>query len=173
LLRFVPLFFVAAVVCTPWSIAPAHAGEIGQDKHGTWTASGSCSDKVRLVISSSRISIFKDQREHALVHADESVWKGETLINASRASIGDADPNIALTARVVAEDGRSNLIIDKSEAALTGHFRKCSDATMHVAKASPPKKAQAKPIRSAQRKPVGSTSKQNAHGAVASLGGLF
>lgn len=172
MLRFVPLAFVAAVVCTAWAISPAAAAEISQDKHGTWTASGSCSDNVRLVISSRRISIFKDHREQPLVDADESVWKGAALINASRPSTGDADPTIALTARVVAEDGTPSLIIDKSEADLSGQFRKCSDVATPVAKASP-KKVQAKPIRSAQRKSVGSASKPNGQGAVASLGGLF
>lgn len=172
MLRFVPPLFIAVVTCSSLGLAPAIAGEVGQDKRGTWTASGSCSDEVRLVISSRRISIFKDRREQALVDADEAVWKGATLINASLPAVGDAEPTVALTARFVLEDGTSRLIIDKSEAALSGRFRKCSDMAMPVAKASL-KKAQAKPIRSAQRKPVGSLSKPNAHGPVASLGGLF
>ncbi|MDB5649004.1 MAG: hypothetical protein JWL62_524 [Hyphomicrobiales bacterium] len=109
----------------------AGAGEISAAHRGTWTESGACSDSRKIVISGQTISLVQPGHARVLTDGDESVFKGETVVNASLPAKNEQEPVLGFSARMVESGGAVELVTEGAGAnkEFAGTFKKCSSAT--------------------------------------------
>lgn len=109
-------------------LACAQAGEISSDHRGTWTETGDCQLKRRIVIGEKTIKLVEPGQQRVLTDGDEAVFKGETLINASLPSKSEEDPVLAFSAKVVNDDGDLKLVTEGLEnGGFSGTFKLCKE----------------------------------------------
>jgi hypothetical protein len=167
------LFLASALLVIP-AIA-ATAAEIGADHRGTWTESGTCSDSRKIVISNQTVSLVQPGQVRVLTDGDESVFKGETVLNASLPAKNKEEPELGFSARMVEASGDVTLVTDGTGAdkAFAGTFKKCTSDTTVAAAQSRRSKTRAALHASTYRTAMGKQKSGRALPLQTMLGGLY
>lgn len=173
LVRFKCLFLASALFAVP--ALAATAAEIGADHRGTWTESGSCSDSRKIVVSNQTVSLVQPGQVRILTDGDESVFKGETVLNASLPAKNKEEPELGFSARMIEASGEVTLVTDGTgtDKAFAGTFKKCTSDTTVAAAQSRRSKARAALHASAERTAMGRQKSARALPLRTMLGGLY
>ncbi|MDB5594686.1 MAG: hypothetical protein JWM36_1647 [Hyphomicrobiales bacterium] len=167
------LFLVLAILALP--AAPATAAEIDAAHRGTWTESGLCSDGRKIVVSNQTVSLVQPGQIRVLTDGDESVFKGETVLNASLPAKNQEEPELGFSARMVEASGGVTLVTDGTGAdkAFAGTFKKCTSDTTVAAAQTRRSKTRAALHASTYRTAMGKQKSGRALPLQTVLGGLY
>ncbi len=127
--------FLACLLCCVAPLASPQAGDIGAEHRGTWTETGVCPQPRRIVVTDKTITLVEPGHMRVLTDADEAVWKGETVLNASLPARKEADPELAFSGRLVEQEGELSLVIAGLEGSksFAGTFKRCKGASTQTA----------------------------------------
>jgi hypothetical protein len=116
------------------------------------------------------IKLIEPARSRTLIDGEEAVFKGETLINASLPTTKEADAVLALTAKVIEENGETKLLIVLAEQSDTfvGTYGLCKNYAPHTRTSAGQKAPRDRP-----RTNLAKTAPAARSSDYAALGGLY
>lgn len=160
--------FLCFLIAAP--IACADAAEISPKLRGTWAENGDCTLSRRIQIDEKTIKLVEPARSRTLIDGEEAVFKGETLINASLPTTNEADAVLALTAKVIEEDGETKLVVVRAEDSrgFVGTYGLCEKDAPHTRIAAGQKAPRDRP-----RTNLAKTAPAARSSDYAALGGLY